>query len=74
VHLVGSYYTDIRIEYVIFLPSHGNNVHAQVPHCYSDSYTACLLLELHLRNTVGTKLLDRDLAAQAQIYSMVFAF
>ena len=34
----------------------------------------CILLELHLQITVGTELLDRDLAAQAQIYSMVFAF
>jgi len=74
VHLVGSYYMDIRAEYVIFSPFHGNNVYAQVPHCYDDSYTVCLLLELHLQNTVRTELLDRDLAAQAQIYSMVFAF
>ena len=73
-HLVGSCYRDIRAQYVIFLLSHGNNVYAQVPHCYDESYTACLLLELHLQTTVGTKLLDRDLAAQAQIYSMVFAF
>ena len=73
-HLVGSHYTDIRTEYVIFLPSHGNNMPAQVPQIYGDSYNACLLLELHLQNIVGIKLLDRDLAAQAQIYSMVFAF
>jgi hypothetical protein len=61
-------------EYVIFIAFPRNNVYAQVPHCYDDMYTACLLLEIHLENTVGTKLLDRDLAAQAQIYSMVFAF
>ena len=72
--LVGSYYTDIRREYVIFSPSHGNNVCAQVPHCYDDSYTVRLLLELHFQIIVGIERLDRDLAAQAQIYSMVFAF
>ena len=61
-HLVGSYYTDIRTEYVIFTPSRGNNVYVQVPNCNDDSYTVCLLLELHLHITVGTELLDRDLA------------